>query len=106
MLRMLPVLNASGTSLSSWVVTPKLYGDDWDNSKIDSAKLRLPAIGRLAAVAVIISPRPWLKSVWTLVCRCSYVTTLPNRMFARTRDVHIGWVRPWRKSSVRDQDSL
>lgn len=44
---------------------------------------------------------PCPKSVATEVWRCSYVRTSPRVYVARTREVDIGCVRPWRKSSVR-----
>jgi hypothetical protein len=71
MLRMLPVLNRSGISFSVWIVTPKLYGDDWVSSKIVCERARPPATGSFDAVAVTMSPSPCPKSVCTLVCRCS-----------------------------------
>src|SRR6476469_9578879 len=73
----------------------------WLVRKIDSEKLRLPPPGSFAASALRISPSPCVKSVATLVLRCSYVSTAPRPYVARTREVHIGWTRPWRKSSVR-----
>ena len=72
------------------------------STKIDSAKPRLPRpAGSSADVEVSISPRPWLKSVSMLVCRCSKLSTWPARWVARIREVHIGCTRPWRGSSAR-----
>ena len=50
--------------------------------------------GWVASVALRISPNPIVKSVATLVCRWSNVSTLPAANVMRTRDVHIGWTRP------------
>ena len=56
--------------------------------------------GRSAASALRRSPRPCEKSVFTLVWRCSKVSTWPARTVAM-REVAIGWVRPSRGSSQR-----
>ena len=47
------------------------------------------------------SPKPCEKSVATLVWRWSWARTLPPAYVIRTREVHIGCTRPWRKLSVR-----
>lgn len=81
-------------------MTPKLYGTFWESWKAPAAKPR-PATGSFVAIAVRTSPRPWPKSVATLVCRNSKLSTSPASRDARTRVVHIGWARPDRHSSTR-----
>ncbi len=63
--------------------------------------MRPTSVGASSMVEVIISPSPWLKSVTTLVLRCSKLSTWPARWVARIREVTIGCSRPWRGSSAR-----
>lgn len=93
MFRIEPVLKPLSVSARSWVVTPKWYGLCCVRAKIVSENVKSPT-GSWAASAVMISPRPWPKSVATDVCRCSYVRTSPSVYVARTREVDIGCVRP------------
>ena len=97
---MLPVLNPGSVSSINWLVVPNWYGTVWLSENTVCAKPLLP-LGASAMVDVSSSPSPCVKSVDTLVWRWSYESTSVPRCVMRTREVAMGWSRPWRKSSVR-----
>ncbi len=62
--------------------------------------------GSSSARAVMISPSPWPKSVFTLVWCWAKETMSVSLRVIRIEERHAGCARPWRKSSVRVQLSF
>ena len=90
---MLPVLKPAVGLVEQLGGRAEVVGHDWLSGKTVWENPMSPT-GSSAAVAVMISPSPWLKSVVTLVCRCSKASTLLADDAWPACGVDIGWVRP------------